>query len=147
MNDWLAENSGGSGKSLPGVNFLDVGSKVVGKILSEPRPVQWTDDEGKEQNRLVVELQVAEANTTCGPLASRHDAAAGEEVSLWIKRGPMARAVHEAVTAAGATGLAEGGTLGLVYTEQKPAKKGYFKLFKAEYQAPVPTVSVGESLI
>lgn len=141
MSDWLTNNSGGSGN--PGVAFDEIGAKVKGTIVGEPRQV---DTEYGE--RLVIELVAAEGCTaTKGP--DRDPIAKGDETTLWVKPGAMARALKEALVEAGAPGLEEGATLALAYTadgEKKPGKNPP-KLYKAAYERPKTAVAIGDDLL
>lgn len=141
MSDWLSNNSGGSGN--PGVAFDQIGATIVGTIAGEPREV-----ETQHGSRLVVEL-VATDKSTCTAGENRDAVKAGDEVTLWLKPGAMARAVRDALAEAKAAGLQEGGTLAVSYTgdgERKPGKNPP-KLYTAQYVAPTPAVAVGDSLI
>jgi hypothetical protein len=141
MSDWFSENSGGSGN--PGVAFDAVGQKVVGTIISTPRP-----QETQYGNRLVVDITAVEGSTA---VAGEQHApiVAGQDYTIWVKPGAMARAIKDALTAAGAPGLQEGGVLAVAYSadgERKPGKNPP-KLYTAQYKAVVAAVAVTESLI
>ena len=141
-NDWLQQNSGGSGN--PGVNFGALGDKVVGVIAEQPKAVETQFGE-----RLVVEL-VAGPNSTAkkGKKGEDGPIVEGDEVTLWIKPGAMATAVREAIQAAGAKGLTEGDTLALAFTGTKDTGKAEpVKLYTAQLVVAKPAVAVGESLI
>ena len=141
-NDWLNENSGGSGN--PGVHFANVGDKVVGRITQTPKTVNTQFGE-----RLVIEL-VANAGCTAGKGKKGADGiiAEGDEVTLWLKPGAMAAAVRDAVQAANASGLGADGVLAVAFSGTRDTGKAEpVKLYAAQYQAPVPTVAVGDSLI
>lgn len=141
-NDWLNANSGGSGN--PGVFFGNKGDKVVGRIAETPKTVDTQFGE-----RLVIEL-VASAGCTAqkGKKGADGPIVEGDEVTLWLKPGAMAAAVRDAVNNADASGLAVDGVLAVAFTDTKDTGKAEpVKLYAAQYQAPVPTVAVGESLI
>lgn len=141
-NDWLNENSGGSGN--PGVHFANKGDKVIGRIAQTPKTVNTQFGE-----RLVIEL-VANAGCTAGKGKKGADGiiAEGDEVTLWLKPGAMAAAVRDAISRAETTGLAVDGVLAVVFSDTKDTGKAEpVKLYLAEYRAPVPTVPVGASLI
>lgn len=141
-NDWLANNSGGSGNPSP--HFGKIGDKVVGRIRELPKVVETQFGE-----RMVVEL-VASAGCTAhkGKNGSDGPIVEGEEITLWIKTGAMAAAVRDAVENADASGLGVDGILAVAFSgERDTGKPQPVKLYAAQYQAPVPTVAVGESLI
>lgn len=141
MSDWLTNNSGGSGN--PGVAFDDIGAKVKGTIAAEPRQVDTQYGE-----RLVIELIAADGCTaTAGE--NRAPITAGDEITLWVKPGAMARAIKEAIDNADAKGLEEGATIAVQYTgdgEKKPGKNPP-KLYKAAYERPKAAVPVGDDLL
>lgn len=141
MSDWLTNNSGGSGN--PGVAFDTIGAKVKGRIAAEPRQVETQYGE-----RLVIELVALDGCTaTVGETRSAINT--GDQVTLWVKPGAMARAIREAIIAAGSTGLEEGATLALAYIgdgDRKPGKNPP-KLYKAAYEAARPAVSISDDLL
>lgn len=140
--DWLSANSGGSGN--PGVYFGNVGDKVVGRIAQTPKTVDTQFGE-----RLVIEL-VANAGCTASKGKKGADGviAEGDEVTLWLKPGAMAGAVRDAIQDANATGLAVDGVLAVAFSGTRDTGKAEpVKLYAAQYQAPVPTVAVTDSLI
>lgn len=141
MSDWLSSNSGGSGN--PGVAFDDIGAKIKGTIVGEPRQVDTQYGE-----RLVIELIAADGSTaTAGE--HRTPIAAGDEVTLWVKPGAMARAIKDALVKANAPGLEDGATLAVAYSadgERKPGKNPP-KLYVAAYERPKAAVAVGDDLL
>lgn len=142
-DDWLNNNSGGSGN--PGVYFAKIGDKVVGRINGLPKKV---DTEFGE--RLVVELVAVAGSTGVGKGKRGADGAIveGDEVTLWIKPGAQAAAIRDAIAKANASGLSDGGVLAVQFSDTRDTGKPEpVKLYAAQYQAPVPAVAVGESLI
>lgn len=141
MSDWLASNSGGSGN--PGVAFDEIGAKVKGTIVGEPRQVDTQYGE-----RLVIEL-VATDGCTATAGENRAPIAAGDEVTLWVKPGAMARALKDALVKVNAPGLEDGAILALAYTadgERKPGKNPP-KLYAAAYERPKAAVGIGDDLL
>lgn len=68
----------------------------------------------------------------------------GEERTLYCN-GNMSAAIKDAVAAAGASSIAEGGTLKVRFDSEKDTGKGNpLKEFKAKYEPPVATVSVDD---
>lgn len=142
-NDWLSQNSGGSGG--PSAYFGTVGDKVAGVITSTPRTVATEFGE-----RLVIELKAISGSTAAkgtngedGPIED------GDDVTIWVKPGAMASAIRRAINEAGADGLTEGDTLAIAYSgdgEKKKAGWNAPKLYQARYVPAKPTVSV-ESLV
>lgn len=146
--DFLNASAGGSG--YPSMKFKNVGDKVVGRIEGLPRTVEATNLDGEPETSLVIDLAVTDAVGVCGTAADEQDAAGQSHVTVWVKRGAMARAVRDAITAAGASGLEDGGTFALIHTELGEQKKAGWnrpKLYRAEYKSPVAAVSVDEALI
>lgn len=142
--DFLNSNAGGSGEDHPSVYLGEIGRKVVGKIVGVPRTVETTFGP-----RLVVDLEATEG-TNCrkGKNGSDGDAEVGETLTLWIKPGNQAGAVRDAIRAAEAAGLEEGGTLALALTDQQDVGKGNpLNIHKAQYKSPVSAVAVSDDLI
>jgi hypothetical protein len=140
--DWLNANSNTSGAT--GVYFGTIGNVIKGRITKTPQAVNTQYGE-----RLVVEIECTGGDCLVGTEGSEGPAKIGETYAIWLKAGAMARAVRDAIAAAGASGLAEGGILAVQYTgdgEKRPGKNPA-KLYAAQYQAPVAAVALGESLI
>lgn len=148
-NDWLAGNAGGSG--YPSMKFKDVGDYVAGKIVGTPRVVDGKNLDGEDEQSLVVDLEVSKAKgvVSLGD-GVEGDAAEQTHVSVWCKKGGMARAVRDAISTAGARGLEDGGTFAVVHSELGEQKKVGWnkpKLYTAEYKSPTPAVAVGAGLL
>jgi hypothetical protein len=148
-NDWLAANAGGSG--YPSMKFKDVGDYVAGTIDGTPRVVDGTNLDGEPERSLVIDLKVSKAKgvVSLGD-GVEGDAAEQDYVSIWLKKGSMARAAQSAITTAGARGLEDGGTFALVHSELGEQKKAGWnkpKLYTAEYKSPTPAVPVGAGLL
>lgn len=132
--DWLNQNSGGAG--YPAVRFPTKGMTIVGEILAEPRVVITKNDKGEDVESLVVELAAREGTTA--DTKATGDIKPGDNVTLWIKRGFMASAIRDAVSAAGAKGLSEGDLLAVQFVEEvdtgkmQPAKKYAAKVTAAK---------------
>lgn len=141
-NDWLQQNSGGSGN--PGVAFTKIGDVVVGKLTELPKQVETVHGD-----RLVCELEAGEGSTACkGKNGTDGQIQPGDEVTLWLKPGAMASAVRDAVQAAGTDGLQQGGTLVVQFSEEKDTGKPQpAKLYKAKYTPATPAVAVGAGLL
>ena len=140
--DFLNANSGGSGN--PGVYFGQLGDKVVGTIAEPPRQV-----ETQFGDRLVIELVANDGSTASkGKKGGDGTIAAGDEVTLWLKPGAMAAAVRDAIGKAEASGLSEGGTLAVQFSDTRDTGKAEpVKLYTAQYKAPVAAVPVTDDLI
>jgi hypothetical protein len=125
VGDFLNE---ARGSRYPAATFAKVGDSVVGVIVGTPKVVDT--QYGK---RLLVDLENA--------------AYAEGGQTVWIKAGPMGQAVAEAV---GGHGLAEGGKLMIVFTEERDTgKPSPLKIFEAQYEVPraaVDPASVFDSL-
>jgi hypothetical protein len=147
QSSWFKKSAG---KSYPSVAFEQIGAVVVGHIIDEPRIVLTKDDDGNEVENLLVNVTASQGtNIRAGKAAERQAVTVGDQVSVWLKPGQIARAVAEALTTAKADGLAEGGTLAIQYYadgERKPGKSAP-KLYNAEYKAPVVTVGLGAGLL
>lgn len=146
MSSWLQRNGSGG---HPAVAFEEIGATIVGTITAEPREVRQVFD-GQEQESLAVNLSaIAGSSIKAGKSGERQAVQPGDDVTLYIKPGAMARAVMEACRIAKTEGIAEGGTLAVKYIadgERKPGKNPP-KLYAAEYKPPVVTVGLGASLI
>lgn len=140
--NWLSNNRGNTGDGV-GVYFGTVGQKVVGEIISTPKKVDTQYGE-----RLVVELRCREDSTALkGKEGADGPIQGSDEVSLWIKPGPMASALADAIAAAGAKGLTEGDTIAVAFSgEQDTGKPSKLKLYTAQLVPVKPTVSV-DSLV
>jgi hypothetical protein len=128
VSDFLKSSSG---DLHPGFKFENVGDTIRGTICEEPRVVETPNlSDGKPEKKLVVAVQTD----------------AGETWSVWIRRGFMARAINDAIEAAGTTGLAEGGQIAVKYSEDRDTgKPSKAKIFVAKYTPPAPsTVSVND---
>lgn len=141
--EWLNANSGG-GDGGRGLFFDVVGAKVIGVITATPRR-----QETKYGERLVVELRVQEGSTAKkGEKGAEGSVLVGEDVTLWVRPGPMAQALRDAVSQAGAKGLTEGDTLAVKLTEEQDiGKPSKLKVYKAQYivsKVAVPVDGDGE---
>lgn len=121
--DYLKSNS--SGNSYPSFKFDHVGATAKGTIIDTPRVVNTTDlNTGEPSKTLVVEIETDD----------------GDKFSVWIQKGNIVSAVKAAITASGADGLHEGGTLAIKYTgDGEQTKRGFNppKLYSAAYKPPV----------
>jgi len=104
---------------FPAASFEKAGDGVVGTIVGRPKVV-----ETQYGKRLVIDL----------------DQGAGAGITVWVKPGAMATAVAKA---ASTDGLAEGGKLAIVFTEEMDTGKGNpAKLYEARYEPPKAAVDV-----
>jgi hypothetical protein len=140
--DWFNENAGSSN---PGVYFGQIGAKVVGEILSTPRPSSFKDEiSGRESNVLIVDLRAAEGSTaTKGKKGADGPIQPGDELALFLRAGLMAQAVSQAIKEAGAKGLAAGDTIAVAYSEDKDTGRVQpAKVYQARYTPAKAAVSV-----
>lgn len=140
VDDFLNESSG---SSYPGVAFPQIGAEVKGLIVSEPRLVDVTNDDGEVEQKMIVEIETI-VDTWIGK-KNNYTQVNGEVVALWVKKGWMRSAIRDAVADSGAGRIQKGGTLHVKHTEEGVAKKSTFnppKLFKAKYVAPVANTGV-----
>jgi len=116
VNEFLESSLTGR---FEGATFDKIGAGVAGTIMGRPKVVDT--QYGK---RLVIDL----------------DRGNGNGITVWVKPGSMATAVAKA---AGADGLAEGGKLAIVFTEEQDTGKGNpAKLYEARYEPPTTAVDV-----
>lgn len=130
VNEFLKSSSG---DLHPGFKFAAIGDTIKGRICEAPKVVETPNlNTGNPEKKLVLAVETEE----------------GETWSVWIRRGFLARAVNEAIEAAGATGLAEGGTIAIRYSEDRDTGKPQpAKVFVAKYQPPAASaVSVDDLL-
>lgn len=121
-DEFLRRNSGGSG--YPDFTFDTVGGGIAGIVDSPPRVA-----ETQYGRRLIVELVDKD----------------GQGHTVWIKEGLMAQAVAKAVADVGAETLAEGGTLAIVFSDERDTGKGNpLKIFEARYTPPARGVAVDD---
>lgn len=128
VSDFLASSAG---DLHPGFKFESVGDTIKGTICEPPRVVETNNlSSGQPEKKLVLAVQTE----------------SGDIWSVWVRRGFMAKAVNEAIEAAGATGLAEGGTIAVKFAEERDTgKPSKAKVFVAKYTPPpAPTVSVDD---
>lgn len=138
----------GSG-SVPSAKFPGKGASVEGVICEEPKLQQQRDintqapkfwPNGDPQMQLVVTLQTDEVDDEI------EDDDGKRRIYVKFK---MREAIADAVKAAGANGLAEGGWLKVTCTgAEKPKVRGHngAKLYSAEYEAPDPTAASADFL-
>lgn len=125
VTDFLNQSSG---SKYPSFKFTTVGDGVAGTIVEAPKMVTMPSLTPGKPDDLFMVISVQPNNTV------------GEDaiVSVWVKKGYMAGAIADAVRAAGASELAEGGRIGIKFTATKPSKFPQpAKLFEAVYAAPV----------
>lgn len=149
MSDQSSWFKHSAGKTYPSVAFENIGAVIVGQITDEPRVVT-VDDKGEKVDNLVINVVALQGTSIrAGKAAERQAVTPNDVVSIWLKPGNIARAVFEAIKTAGATGLAEGGTIAVQYYADGDAKPGKSapKLYNAQYQPPVATVALGANLI
>ena len=152
MSDQSAWFKKSAGKFCPSVVFEQIGATIVGAIIDEPRILVTREDNGKDVENLIINLEaMSGTKIRTGKKGERVDVAVGDQVSVWLKPGQIARAVQEALTVAKADGLAEGGILAIQYyaegDQPKDQKLSPPKLYNSEYKAPVATVSIGAGLL
>jgi hypothetical protein len=142
--DWLSQNSSSS-NSGPGVHFGQVGDKVIGQIIAQPKTV-----ETEFGQRLLIELVAADGCTAAkGARGGEGPIVAGDEITLWVKPGAMATALKQAITEAGATGISEGDTIAMQYSgDGQSSKAGWNppKLYVAKLKAAKPSVNIDDLL-
>jgi hypothetical protein len=149
QSSWFKKSAG---KFCPSVTFEEIGATIVGTIIDEPRILVTKDDDNKDVENLIVNLETMPGTKIrTGKKGERVDVMPGDQVSVWLKPGQIARAVAEALSVAKADGLAEGGTLAIQYYAVGPQpanpKLSPPKLYNCEYKAPVNTVSIGAGLL
>lgn len=128
VNDFLKSSAG---ELHPGFKFENIGDTVKGVICEPPKVVETPNlNNGNLEKKLVLAVQVEDGNIW----------------AVWIRKGFLARAVNDAVEAAGASGIAEGGTIAVRYVEDRDTgKPSKAKVFEAKYQPPTaPTVSTND---
>lgn len=128
-NKFLEESGGGEGHDP--VKFKEIGDKVVGKIMDEPRPVERKSlNDGTPEMQLPINLDTADGPRT-----------------LWVRKGFLAGAIQDAVKEAGATGIEVGGSLGVELTEKRDTGKPQpANVFKAAYKKPEKEATSIESI-
>jgi hypothetical protein len=102
-------------------SFLEVGATVKGTIVEKPRIVDT-----QYGTRMVLAVDTS-----------------GKTFSVWVKPGNMAKAVAQAVKAAGRSEVEQGGRIAIQYYadgEKKTAGQNPPKLYKAKYEAPAGSV-------
>lgn len=147
-------NLAGGGDKLPTFKFKRVGDAVIGKVLRS-NIVETTDKEsGKQKKSLVVDLDV----TGCkGGIVSTvtdddgieqtkvSDFPTGEKANIWLNPGFGIGAVRDALSAAGAAALEDGGSLKVKLVEKRDVgKQSPAHVYEAEYEAPKGGVSAAD---
>jgi hypothetical protein len=148
QSSWFKKSAG---KFCPSVTFEEIGATIVGTIIDEPRIIT-TNDDGKDVENLIVNLEAMHGTKIrSGKKGERVDVMPGDQVSVWLKPGQIARAVAEALSVAKADGLAEGGVLAIQFYAKGPQPKDPKlsppNLYNCEYKAPVVTVGLGAGLL
>lgn len=135
------------GGGAPSASFPDIGTVWKGRITEQPQVQQQRDAQTKELKfwadgnpmmQLVVTIQTDKRDATIQDDDGKR--------RLFIKS-QMLQAVRDAVQAAGAPGLAVGGTLGVKYTGDGERKKGALsapKVYKASYEPPTTSVDLDD---
>ncbi len=136
--------------------FEDIGDGVEGVVLfadevpqtdiETGKPVLW--DDGKPRMQWVVDVQTANRDDDDDDgirrvyaKGGKFEAASGTGTSLMV-------AIRDAVRAAGASALEEGGTLKVRHTglgKKKTAAYAAPKLYQAKYDPPAKGVAVGQT--
>jgi hypothetical protein len=129
------------------VKFPEIGAEVKGRIISKPRVVPVTDDDGLTENVLIIEIHT-DVDTWTGTKAKGYTTVKDEPVALWVrKKGWLLGAIRDAVSEAGAGGLEERAELHVRYTSDGQASKSTWtppKLYKAKYTPPAGGVSLDD---
>ncbi len=128
VSDFLRSSAG---DLHPAFKFSAVGDTVKGVICEPPKVVETPNlNNGNLEKKLVLAVKGEDGNTW----------------AVWVRKGFLARAVNDAIEAAGATGIAEGGTIAIKYSEDRDTGKPQpAKVFLAKYTPPAPsTVSVND---
>jgi hypothetical protein len=132
VEEFLANNKPFDGEKHPSFEFHNVGDTAHGTLIEAPRVVEHPDKfkQGASKTSLVCNLRTND----------------GEIRTLWVEQGKqIATAVVEAVQAAGASTIAEGGQLAVRFTETKDTGKGNpMKVFAAVYQPPAPSTAIDD---
>lgn len=127
------------GSGIPAAKFPTIGTAISGRIVREPEAREQTDfttgavlrwDNGEAKMQIVVHLATDQRDP--------QDLSDDGTRALYIK-GQMLNAVRGAVRAAGAPGLAVGGTLTITYAgDAEPTKRGFngAKQYTATYTPP-----------
>lgn len=126
----------------PSAKFVNIGDKVVGTItdvstsqqreFKTGKPEVW--DDGKPKMQLVITLATDERD----PSIEADDGTRRVYAPAWAKPGSVFDALRNAVKAAGASGLDNGGKLAVVFTgtEAQDAGLSPRKLYEAKYAPP-----------
>lgn len=120
----------------PPAAFEEIGDKVTGTIVGEPRVKEMDDifNPGEKVTKLIIELD------TGVPYDGEDQALHGDTVrTVWVNKGKMASAINQAVKAAGANKLEEGGKLAVQYVGNGTASQRGWKPpkeYAAKYEAP-----------
>lgn len=136
------------GASTPGYSFLQIGQKVIGQIITEPKDVQqrnfhdgspafWPSGDAKMQTVFQVMTALRNYEGISSPDRSKPDDGVR---SLFIKGKHMERAVKDAILASGASWLDVGGWIEIAYTGDDMSSKAASKpkFFSVRYQPPAP---------
>lgn len=155
MSDEVAQFlSESQGDIYPSMKFQNLHDFVLGTIIEtrlDRRDSRFRPGEVEES--LLISLAVEKGRGVVGVKVD--DARAHEQpidahprVTVWVKRGLMAAAVSQAVRAAGAKTLAEGGTFGIAFVEEKDTGKGNpAKVYRASYEPPAKADSFLADLV
>lgn len=119
-------NDAAQGDSYPAFKWKDqpIGTKIVGVILDDPKPVTRPNINTKEpEEQLPINLDV--------------DGTEDGYRTLWVRAGFLASAIKEATDAKNVGGIAKGGKLGVKLTELRDTGKPQpAYVFAASYDPP-----------
>jgi hypothetical protein len=128
--DFLASSTGS--RHTP-FKFSAIGDTLKGVIAEPPVVIDMPKiDGGGTERKLVIAVTQDDGNT----------------FALFVKRGFMAQAIHEATVEAGVAGLAVGGQLAVRYSEDRDTgKPSKAKIFAAQYKPANAVTSVPTDLL
>lgn len=147
---WLEDNAT---PSAPSVSFLTVGDAVVGKVIGASVVTgKEMNDPNKEVDNYVIQIELQKVAGTPktsvkneAGVASYADLVIGETYSIWIKpKSKGARALGEALSAAGAKDIEADGLLAWQYVSDGPREPGKNppKVWGGQYKAPERAAAV-----
>jgi len=147
-DQWLNANAGAV---YPAVAFEQPGYMVKGRVAEVPRIVTTPSLNGTgDEESYVISIDVLPGSqVVVGKSGERVAAQPGMRVSIWIRKGAFANALAAAISKAGASGLAVGGTLAVRRDADGQGKPGMTAphMFTVQYAAPVAETVMPASML
>lgn len=146
-----------SGDNYPSYRLAKPGDTVSGTIIEAPRQVTVTNDDGKTRDQIILAVEINRDLSTSHRKNKQPDGSVtidpvnldeSKVWAVWVPLGSkMAKALVDAVKAAGATTIDQGASVKFTLTGYgEPSKPGWSApgLYSAAYKAPVASLAASD---